>query len=218
MQLLNSQCPYCNETVQTAADQLHEPVVCPACHKPFEVRIPKADVTSVQEVKEKQAIDATSASRPSERTLRTIHPAVLRRHLLGSLILILILAASSFGLWWASNRQVEDLSQQLALWGSVAGFVGVLLTLGWWYLNSIATTLTITDNRTMLRKGLLRKETSEVQHDDVRNIQIDQSMWHRILGIGILGISSSGQDDLEIVVQGVPDPAGIAEVIREHQM
>ncbi len=218
MQLLNAECPYCGQDVETTADQLDKPVICSSCEKPFEVEMPCVEVNSVREVDDVKANLATSSTHPAERTLIKVHPVVIRRHLLGTLILLMIIAASGFGLWWSLVRADNDAWSQFASWLSVAGLVGVLFALGWWYLTSIATTLTITDNRTILREGLIQKKTSEVQHDDVRNLQVKQSFFQRLLGIGEVGISSSGQDDLEIVVQHVPDPGGIAEVIRRHQV
>ena len=85
-----------------------------------------------------------------------------------------------------------------------------------WFL-SLFVTLTVTTKRSILRKGLISKRTSEVEHDDVRNIQVDQNVVQRLLNIGHISISSAGQSTMEIVARGVPDPEGIASVIREHQ-
>jgi uncharacterized membrane protein YdbT with pleckstrin-like domain len=59
-----------------------------------------------------------------------------------------------------------------------------------------------------LRRNICRN-TSEVQHHDVFNIQIDQSLFERLLRIGEIGISSSGQDDLGIVASRFPSPESI---------
>jgi uncharacterized membrane protein YdbT with pleckstrin-like domain len=103
------------------------------------------------------------------------------------------------------------------LWGSTAGLIVVLLMLGYWIISSFATTLTVTDSRTILQQGIVRRDTSEVQHDDVRNIKLDQSIWQRLLGVGKISISSSGQDEMEIVADNLPRPAGIVAMIRDHQ-
>lgn len=62
-----------------------------------------------------------------------------------------------------------------------------------WYLTCLCTRLTVTNQRTTLRHGLLSKHTNEVWHRDVRNVQIDQSFFQRIFGVGRIAISSSGQ-------------------------
>ena len=45
-----------------------------------------------------------------------------------------------------------------------------LLALLIWWLSCLNTTLTISDESTILRKGILGKSTNEVRHQDVRNI------------------------------------------------
>ena len=79
------------------------------------------------------------------------------------------------------------------------------------------TTLTVTDDRTTYQEGFVSRETSEVQHNDVRYIQLDQSLVQRLLGIGGVSISSSGQDNLEIVANRLPNPKRIIELIRANQ-
>ena len=88
----------------------------------------------------------------------------------------------------------------------------------YWWFKSLYVTLTVTNRRTILRKGLFSKSTSEVAHDDVRNIQIDQSMVQRLLNIGDLLISSAGQDTIEIKARAIHDPERVASIVREHQV
>jgi len=79
------------------------------------------------------------------------------------------------------------------------------------------TTLTVTNDRTIYQRGFVSRETSEVQHDDVRNIQLDQSFVQRLLNVGGVSISSSGQDDIEVVAKRLPNPKRIIELIRANQ-
>jgi len=48
-------------------------------------------------------------------------------------------------------------------------------------------------------------------------MQVDQNAIQRILNVGSIAISSSGQDDLEIYVKGIPDPNDVADFIRKMQ-
>jgi membrane protein YdbS with pleckstrin-like domain len=84
--------------------------------------------------------------------------------------------------------------------------IGIPFMLRWW-LNCKVTTLTITDRKTILRRGILSKSVSEVWHRDVRNVQIDQSFFQRLLGVGTLKVSSAGQSGFEIDVSGLPHPS-----------
>ena len=94
--------------------------------------------------------------------------------------------------------------------------VGLVIFLVWW-LRSKGTQLTVTSERTRLRKGILSKSVTEVWHQDVRNVQLDQTFFQRLLGVGSIGISSSGQAGLEISVSGIRDPERVKELIDQYR-
>jgi uncharacterized membrane protein YdbT with pleckstrin-like domain len=98
----------------------------------------------------------------------------------------------------------------------ILSFVGVGLILFLiWYLQSRATTLTVTNDQTRLRKGILSKHTNDVFHENVRNIQVKQTFSQRLLGVGSVGISSAGQAGMEIEVNGIPEPHRVKQIIDE---
>jgi hypothetical protein len=82
-----------------------------------------------------------------------------------------------------------------------------------WWLDIQGTTLTITNLRTILRRGIFSKFTSDILHQDVRNVQVQQSFFQRITGVGDVGISSSAQSTIEIEVSGIPSPENVRELI-----
>lgn len=94
--------------------------------------------------------------------------------------------------------------------------IGAIALLIWW-LDKLGTTLIVTDRRTTLRRGILSKSTNEVLHEHIRNIQIVQGMFQRLMGVGRISLSSSGQSDVEITVAGIPDPEGVKRVIDAHR-
>ncbi len=50
------------------------------------------------------------------------------------------------------------------------------------------------------------ERVNEVLHNHVRNIQINQSVFQRLMHVGSIGISSSGQAGIEIFIRGIPNP------------
>lgn len=94
--------------------------------------------------------------------------------------------------------------------------VGFVLQFVWW-LRCKGTTLTITTDRTRLRKGILSKSITEVWHQDVRNVQLKQTFFQRMLGVGTIGVSSAGQNEIEINVKGIPDPDRVKQLIDQHR-
>ena len=93
---------------------------------------------------------------------------------------------------------------------------GLILLLLWW-IQVLGTRLTITTEQTTLRRGILSKFTNDVFHSNVRNIQVRQSFFQRLLNVGWIGISSAGQSGLEIEVNGIIDPEKVKEIIDEHR-
>ncbi|WP_165227262.1 PH domain-containing protein [Aquisphaera insulae] len=86
-----------------------------------------------------------------------------------------------------------------------------------WYLKCRNTRLTITRRKVTLRRGILSKSLNEVRITDVRNILVIQGFLQRMLGVGSLGISTSGQSGIEIDVKGIPDPGRVREIIDKFR-
>ena len=96
-----------------------------------------------------------------------------------------------------------------------AGFGLLMLLIGW--LHCRATELTVTTHRTTLRQGLLSKDTTEVRHQDVRVLKVDQSILQRLTNAGSIEIGSSGTAGIEITAKWLKDPQHIADIIRKYQ-
>lgn len=117
------------------------------------------------------------------------HPAMFRNNPLGFILAVVLIAALGLGL--------------------------IILLL--WWIKCLGITLTVTNQRTTLRTGILSKYTNEVYHTDVRNVQIGQRFFQRIFGVGTIGISSSGESGIEITVKGIPDPDKIKDIIDRYR-
>ncbi len=92
--------------------------------------------------------------------------------------------------------------------------IGLIILLVW-YIRCLGTTLTITNEQTTLRRGILSKFTNDVFHENVRNIIVRQTMFQRMFGVGYIGISSAGQSGIEIEVSGIPDPDRVKQIIDD---
>ena len=94
--------------------------------------------------------------------------------------------------------------------------IGLIIFLIWW-IKTRGTELTVTNERASLRKGILSKFTNDVYLSDIRNVQIYQSFWQRVFGVGSVAISSAGNEGIEIQVSGLPDPEKIKSIIDTHR-
>ncbi|MHB8865464.1 MAG: PH domain-containing protein, partial [Pirellulaceae bacterium] len=91
-----------------------------------------------------------------------------------------------------------------------------LYMLGWWIQTQFVS-LQVTTERNIFQRGIIARATSEVRHDDVRNLRINQTLIQRLFGVGTIAISSAGQDDFEIMIKGVPSPEELVKTIRDYQ-
>ncbi|WP_459556163.1 YdbT family protein [Lacunimicrobium album] len=204
-------CPSCETGVSVAYEFIGKRVDCPSCGIPFMPRMPEA--TAAFDLAPPLSTEL-AAKKPSEiePILREVHPAMFRQYPFifgGLLLLAIVLSLVSLMFLGTGNYNVAVPCFLLVV--CIAGYFG------YWWLDTISTTLRVTTKRSTLRKGLVAKSTTEVQHDDVRNLQVYQSAWQRLLGVGNISISSSGQDELEIRVRGIANPDEIAGLVRSMQ-
>ena len=100
--------------------------------------------------------------------------------------------------------------------------IGLLVWLGtviWlliWYLKTKSKKLSITNRDMLYEVGLLRKNRKELALDKVRTVEVDQDFIERIFGVGKVRVFTAG-DEPEIVVEGLPDPNKIRELIKNIQ-
>jgi hypothetical protein len=52
---------------------------------------------------------------------------------------------------------------------------------------------------------------------DIRNVKIEQTMGQRIFGVGKVAVSTAGQADMEIEVQGLPAPERVKAIINDRR-
>lgn len=74
---------------------------------------------------------------------------------------------------------------------------------------------TVTTQRAIVEQGLLSRHVFEIELANVRDLQLRQSVWERVLGTGTLEISSAGRDTAEVVFAGVPSPDQVKEFVRQ---
>jgi DNA-directed RNA polymerase subunit RPC12/RpoP len=219
MATLTYRCPHCGASHEVDEALVGDRVDCRKCGRPFEAAMPvarpsEADAGATPEYR------VAAGQGEVEDTIVQTHPAMFRKHPARMLGVLIVLGAgiAAMVLGAAGGVALPGNAPPLVLLASgavIAGLAGIYF-LGWW-IQSRFTTLTVTNRRTTLRRGLLARETTEVRHRDVRNLQVNQTTFERMLGVGDIAISSSGQDELEINVDGIPKPEKIASIIRDLQ-
>ncbi|MEM9083283.1 MAG: PH domain-containing protein [Planctomycetota bacterium] len=96
----------------------------------------------------------------------------------------------------------------LLCWGTLAY---------WWITTTLSMSLSVTNKRVTEHRGLLSKSTDEVLIDHIRNVQVHQGVVDRIMGVGRIGISSAGQDDIEIQMADIPKPHRLKDILDRYR-
>jgi phage FluMu protein Com len=208
--MIRVRCDKCEKLLEAPDDLAGQRIECPACG---DVRVlPASAASSPPEAKVVQDRAAAAGLPPDsgpEQKVMVVRTAMFRSRLGLAVLVGACLAASLTGMVYFGGVQ----RQPTLFWVSVAVFGAVLGVLVVWKIAHLSTALEITNKRTIARRGLVSRATTEVLHDHVRNVQITQSVWQRLLGIGRIGLSSSADDSVEIVMDDMPSPDRIRRVI-----
>ncbi len=76
----------------------------------------------------------------------------------------------------------------------------------------------VTSERLIERRGILSQRRREVELADIRSVEVSQSFFHRLLGIGDVVVSSAASADFLIRLHNVANPGEIAETIRRARL
>jgi uncharacterized membrane protein YdbT with pleckstrin-like domain len=75
--------------------------------------------------------------------------------------------------------------------------------------------LRIYDDRLVLETGVLSKNMKEIYIEDIRAVEIRESFWGRMVGIGSISIASAGEASSVLSATGIPHPRRIHDLIQE---
>jgi hypothetical protein len=81
------------------------------------------------------------------------------------------------------------------------------------YFRRASTVLRIFPERLTLTRGLLSKCYRDYNPRDIRSIDIDQSFFQRIVGVGDLTISTAATAEGAEQIKAIPDPKGVRDLI-----
>jgi membrane protein YdbS with pleckstrin-like domain len=195
-------CDNCEKRFQVDAELAGQKAACPYC----------GDINRIPEERTPESRGLPPEQGP-EREITTVRPALFRAHPFRALLIFFLFAGGiALAIW--SNRGDQTWLMYLSL---VPTAVGLVWAIYWIIKAHLWIRLTISNKRTVQHEGIITRRTSEVLHDHVRNVEIEQSFLQRILGTGSIGISSAGQDDIEIMVKDIPNPYAVKKLIDEYR-
>jgi phage FluMu protein Com len=226
-------CDNCERKLEVPDDMAGKKVKCPACGDVNLVPGPTPAATvahpaatpatgpasSPAAAKPDRAAAAgyPSSTGPEKRVLLLRRAMFRARPITLTLLLAALLAGAGLALYGGliakPNTPGVTIPPAAALWGGLALAAFGAITLLVWRIRTFDETLEITSKRIIERTGLLSKQLTELRHDDVRNVQVTQSFRQRLFQVGTIGISSSAQDNMEVVAKDIASPNRVREVL-----
>jgi uncharacterized membrane protein YdbT with pleckstrin-like domain len=84
------------------------------------------------------------------------------------------------------------------------------------YLRVTMHTYELTSQRLRERSGILFRRTDDLELYRVKDIAVDQPVLQRLTGCGRVVIESSDRSTPVIVLEAVPDPLAVADLVRDQ--
>lgn len=160
----------------------------------------------------------------AERVLCVVRAAMFRAHPLRYLaIIIMFLGGIALGVAALLADPETSSIKRWMLWPGliITAAAGIWFCI-WWFDTHLSHKLTVTNKRTIQRIGFFSRNTSEVLHEHIRNIRIDQNLVQRAFKVGRLRIDSAAggggaDDEVEIEMYDVPTPHELKALIDPYR-
>ncbi|MEQ9207134.1 MAG: PH domain-containing protein [Phycisphaerales bacterium] len=215
--MIQFNCDKCDMLIELDDDQAgtkHECLNCGDIN-----RVPNPHNADVQPPEPNDPVDSKKIDRaakagypadfgPENRVMK-VRRCWFRSRAIRFSITTLIVVASLIGLLWTKLGD-HGLAYYILFSFLTVGGIALLI---WWWIDRLTASFEITTKRTIMHRGFFSKSSSEVVHDNIRNIQVDQTFLQRMTNVGRIGISSSGQDGVEIQVNHLPNPDQLKQII-----
>jgi uncharacterized membrane protein YdbT with pleckstrin-like domain len=100
-------------------------------------------------------------------------------------------------------------------WPLAAAIAAALavLTLVIGYLRRVSTKYLITNQRLRISRGIVRRRVQETRLERVQNVNYNQSVLDRMLGVGTVDFDTAGTDDSEFRFEWVNGPEQVVRAV-----
>jgi uncharacterized membrane protein YdbT with pleckstrin-like domain len=133
------------------------------------------------------------AGRPSWRALMSFYLGGI-----GVAVLVVVILGLLVGEWGLSVAIAAAL---------------VVLTLVIGYLRRVSTKYLITNQRLRISRGIVRRHVQETRLERVQNVNYQQSVLDRMLGVGTVDFDTAGTDDSEFRFEWVDGPEKVVRAV-----
>ena len=128
------------------------------------------------------------------------------------LIIACLVAAAGFGLGAIPLLQPELWALAMLVLLAVAGVIVLVLL-----FQHFQWRFSIRDGTIESSRGFIGRDVHSIRVRDLRNVNVRQSLWQRILGVGDVEFSSAGGEGIEVTFRGVAAPMQLKERVQALQ-
>jgi uncharacterized membrane protein YdbT with pleckstrin-like domain len=105
-----------------------------------------------------------------------------------------------------------------AVLDSLGRWILAVLTVGiaalYWWFKAMAVHVRVTDQRIVLRTGVLSRKTEYLELYRVTDLEVEEPLFQRMLGYGSLVVTSTDRDQPRLALRGIGEPGQLADRIR----
>ena len=128
------------------------------------------------------------------------------------LIIACLVGAAAFGIGAIPLLQPELWGLAMLVLLAVAGVIVLVLL-----FQHFQWRFRIRDGTIESSKGLIGRDVQSIRVRDLRNVNVRQSLWQRLLGVGDVEFSSAGGEGIEVTFRGVTAPMQVKERVQAFQ-
>ena len=204
-------CPNCGNTLRI--DEVHQgkKTDCPACHK--EIAIP---LKPTEKAPQPRIVAPAAAASPTgdllpqeEKDVLSLRPTL--KMYLGRILLALLVVAATIAL--AVAIKASPTIDQIIIIAGLAIALPLFLTV---LYKKYSILYRLSTQRLFLVRGLVSRKIEELELFRVRDIQVVQSFWQRILRFGRMTVFSTDASAPKFEMLGVANPLKVKDAIRVH--
>jgi membrane protein YdbS with pleckstrin-like domain/DNA-directed RNA polymerase subunit RPC12/RpoP len=207
-------CPNCGNTLRIDEAHQGKRTTCPACQKEITIPTKPAERAPQPKVVSPAAAAAPGAGMgdllpQEEKEVLSFRPTM--KMYLGRLFLALLIAAGAVALSVVVNAS-PAVERALIIAGLAVALILFLTVL----YKKYSVLYRLSTQRLFLIRGLVSRKIEELELFRVRDIQVVQSFWQRILGFGRMTVFSTDASAPKFELLGVARPLQVKDAIRVH--
>jgi hypothetical protein len=111
----------------------------------------------------------------------------------------------------AAPAAVADDFEEVELWSGKPSGLGDKLKTA---TNLNGTTYVVTNQRIIIKRGLLTKKNDEIEFSKIKDFSVKQSLAERLMKVGDISIVSSDPSSPVFILENIENPDEVKELIR----